>query len=834
MPKFKGSDTAHGLSESGGSVAVVEPQLSLIEKLRFNDGYKYDSVLRPGSCFFAAIEAAVRDTQQRGLPPLKMRMPPTIVLGLGGMAGQADPLWLWSDVSTGGGLRSMRRVIASVPEALDFLVGAVNANLYLSWEAEQKRKEELAAQEAKRREIEANTNGLTAGPSATPSAVDASEDDPSAAAEADGAAGKGCSEAAAAGATRSRAATARAARDAQLDAASCVMKVGAIANGGLQSVKILSTSSLANTLNSFQAAPPQFDSTPGAIPNAAVTTVLQRFVQPPVSRAAVSRLQLRDGKPSRAYTIESPLLIPRPCPSGKGLEEPGVAEALTASSGTPHTTAGPASAKGDDWRDITESVHQLRTALVRATSWHCEELVLEVIRLPRQETWFATQVKAFRAEKLAAAATAGSTLTPSTTPSGSKRRGPAPGTRWKPLEICCVGDYCGQLRQDEGPEGVVAARRVPYRWMVFDRLGDSVHRRQEKDLALEALELGDSSQLEALAQLVHEDQPGAKYNRKHPARSTATSDARAATLRRLYTPGSIRAGRPLVCFSAPRLYDEVPVCHACYQVYLNKGEGWKKKPTALISVCSAPALGLIGQSMDDLPSECISADTPPPHAPEKQVPEKVGTGGGGTAGGPTSPAKKTAAAPKTPTSKAPASAATLQTPAPKPRGSAPPTAGPNSVASAGAASLDSIASVAKRSHALEGLLKQSQGVLSHGVESPFAMAQRYAFMSHCLCCNVLCKACVVGPEEAEARRKQEKLELQAKSGGTKDSRVNVFALPGGKPKSEPQDAETKAYMARHRNLAGSLNKMLDEAGGATAPAVPEAAVPPPPGAPAAA
>jgi hypothetical protein len=78
---------------SGGDGATVsepmepmEPQLSLIEKMRFGPnegGYKYDGVLRPGSCFFAAIEAAVRDTQQRGLPPLQLRMPPTIIFGSG-------------------------------------------------------------------------------------------------------------------------------------------------------------------------------------------------------------------------------------------------------------------------------------------------------------------------------------------------------------------------------------------------------------------------------------------------------------------------------------------------------------------------------------------------------------------------------------------------------------------------------------------------------------------------------------------------------------------------------------------------------------------------------
>jgi hypothetical protein len=84
---------------------------------------------------------------------------------------------------------------------------------------------------------------------------------------------------------------------------------------------------------------------------------------------------------------------------------------------------------------------------------------------------------------------------------------------------------------------------------------------------LDSLELGDSSQLEALAQLVKDDQPGASLAKGHIARNTIASDSRVFKLRQLYTPGSISVGRPLICFSAPRLYDEVPVCHACHALH---------------------------------------------------------------------------------------------------------------------------------------------------------------------------------------------------------------------------------------------------------------------------
>jgi hypothetical protein len=55
-----------------------------------------------------------------------------------------------------------------------------------------------------------------------------------------------------------------------------------------------------------------------------------------------------------------------------------------------------------------------------------------------------------------------------------------------------------------------------------------------------------------------------------------------------------------------------------------------------------------------------------------------------------------------------------------------------------------------KSHSLELLHKCHQSIQSFGTDSPFAMASRYHMLKHCLQCNILCKACVVEPEELEA------------------------------------------------------------------------------------
>ena len=123
--------------------------------------------------------------------------------------------------------------------------------------------------------------------------------------------------------------------------------------------------------------------------------------------------------------------------------------------------------------------------------------VLELIRLPREPLapWFMTQVKAFKAEKSERAqADAMRGVPPTVRPKfGSlpppffARRFPAPAKNdWRPLETYCVGDHCVPDGPAMAREGFVAARKLPYRWIVFDRLDDSVHRKVEASMVRDA------------------------------------------------------------------------------------------------------------------------------------------------------------------------------------------------------------------------------------------------------------------------------------------------------------------------------------------------------------
>ena len=382
---------------------------------------------------------------------------------------------------------------------------------------------------------------------------------------------------------------------------------------------------------------------------------------------------------------------------------------------------------------------------------------------------------------------------------------------------------------------------------------------------LDSLELGDSSQLEALAQLVKDDQPGASLAKGHIARNTIASDSRVFKLRQLYTPGSISVGRPLICFSAPRLYDEVPVCHACYAFYLARGEGWKKHPKVLISVASTPALGLIGQPIDELPSECLSEaqrrpPPPPPSAPsaQQQPPtpgevtksplalavapsaSSVAPSSGGLAGLVTA-AESTLGTTPARTASAPGTTPTRIASVPK---TAPTTesrsgAVPGTCSSAGAHTPSSSHKFAHltdqkeaatggpqgvlvgKSHSIELLHKCHQSIQNFGTDSPFAMASRYHMLKHCLQCNILCKACVVEPEELEAQRRKEKAEAEAQAakrrrGGPGDRKPNRPPSP---------DKESREYQARQRKLMLSIEAGNEIAGAAPAPPLAAAAVP---------
>ena len=96
-------------------------QRTLRREALCSDGFSYDA-LRPGNHFFAALEAVVVDRAERKQRPLPLRLPPTIVFGPRLHCSEpCDPLWLWSDVAAGGGLRCMRRPLSQPESAALFL-----------------------------------------------------------------------------------------------------------------------------------------------------------------------------------------------------------------------------------------------------------------------------------------------------------------------------------------------------------------------------------------------------------------------------------------------------------------------------------------------------------------------------------------------------------------------------------------------------------------------------------------------------------------------------------------------------------------------------------------
>ena len=111
-------------ANAGGNLDFSQRKLQLLAG--FEDGYEYSGRLGPGNSFFAALEAAVLDVEARGEKPLPVRLLPTLVFGLlplGPLEGSDNPLWLWSDLGAGGGLRCMRKPVESMYAALEFLAG---------------------------------------------------------------------------------------------------------------------------------------------------------------------------------------------------------------------------------------------------------------------------------------------------------------------------------------------------------------------------------------------------------------------------------------------------------------------------------------------------------------------------------------------------------------------------------------------------------------------------------------------------------------------------------------------------------------------------------------
>ena len=844
-------------SAGGGSVASSSSTLqlpprsqvplpNLLNKVSFSEGYAYTGFvppLRPGSLFFAALEFAATDLLRRGQTPLPIRFPPTLILGLPPLPlpGQKEeeiasfkPLWLWSDLGAGGGLRTMRQPIQSVESALEFLVSEQCAMAYLAEPEEEEPPVEVSDSDDE--DEESDGDGSTATSEQPPQL--SGEEELEAAREA--------------------------ARERLMLSACAVVKVPVEdPDSFAQTVRVLSVRTLSVLLSNLK----MRESSSGG---ASTVTVVQRYVPPPVSRASVIRVQYHESpghkpRPLRAFVLSSPHLIPRPTPSGEQLDEPGTLVAMTASSGTQNSTVQMLSIKGDEWQQIREAIVQIRTTLGRALNLFFEELVLDVLKPPNEGPvpWFALQVKAFRAVQLP------EPRTPLVIPK--------PKGEFELAKTLCVGDHCEGKVQKGADYRAAAGRRIPYRWMVFDRLGESVKHRIDQGFEDGAHISEDGSQLHALARLVTDDQPGAEYKRGDFRRSTLGSSSRAATLRRLYTPASIKAGRPLVCYSAPRLYEEVPVCHTCYAVYLKQADNWKKKPKALISVASAPALGLIGAAPSELPSEMTlryrdptRPDAPDPAPKPKREPEPpapetparpsgaaaetpVGpsTDAGGSAGGnaagyaaaaaaaaaAATPGHGGAGAPETPARPAASSAALkapgtnkalaafgFATPAPGKsssplgKGGSPGSkAAPPSAASSILSSLQQKQKKHEASHSLQFLERQSKIALTHGPNSPLALAKQYAFLQHCLCCNVLCKTCVLDPDEAEAREAKEIAEEKEKALAEKARQralTGAPALPPPLSDAEVTDPkQERKFVARHRKMISSIkaqSNMIDE------------------------
>ena len=299
-------------------------------------------------------------------------------------------------------------------------------------------------------------------------------------------------------------------------------------------------------------------------------------------------------------------------------------------------------------------------------------------------------------------------------------------------------------------------------------------------------------------------------------------------------------------------------------------------PQVLISVASTPALGLIGQPLDELPSECLSEaqrrppPPPPPPAPSaRQQPptpgqvahsphalaaapsahsvvpgtsaSSVAPSSGGLAGLVTA-AETTLGTTPTRTATAPKTTPMRIASAPKtaPKTESRSGAVPGTCSSAGAHTPSSANKFAHltdqkgtvaaaggpqgglvgKSHSLELLHKCHQSIQSFGTDSPFAMASRYHMLKHCLQCNILCKACVVEPEELEAQRRKEKAEAEAQAakrrrGGPGDRKPNRPPSP---------DKESREYQARQRKLMLSIEAGNEIAGAAAAPPLAAAAV----------
>ena len=827
-----------GGAGAAAAAAAAKPAMPVDKNLvnaSFTTGYSYSTQLMPGSMFFAAIEAVAKDNAANNLPPLQLRIPPTIVLGLSAIGGgdaASDPLWIWSDVGKGGGVRVMRAPITSAQAALDFLAGAAC----------------VAAVADIPEKVDAPSDAPAAAPATSEEAREVEVTDADGhAAGGDRAAEMRSHRSHVAEVAAQRKAAQDEARETLLDAVCCVLKTFSEVRGGMQQVQLMSVRRLAKNLDGLQKGdtrPLAADGSGGGTPGTPASVCLfQRYVHPPVSRASITRVQHRhvigyEPRPLRGFQLDAPHQMPRPQPTGLGLQQQEAVETMISSSGTPGAVAQQIHCRGDHWADITAAIRQLTSDLKRVLNWHFEELVVELILIPAMRIdlggspWWLTQVKAFKATKL-------DDVGP------EKRAARFKPTVDRPHILQCVGDYCigkehnvpsggaerrggGGVDEGEGlqssadlggaaagasrtsadeldPNATAATRRIPYRWLVFDRLNASVKHRVDDGFDVNPSgPLGgssDSAQLHGLGVLVHEDQPGVQYGGKDVRRNTIGSSSRAASLRRLYTPASVRRGRPLVCVSAARLYDEVPVCHECYQVYSSMADDWKKKPTALLSVASAPALGLIGAPISELPSELLGHSAALTEFTNAALATGAKAAAAAAAAGEKSGLVTPAATPTTPAGGKSLGAAANDSAGATPAGAGVATPGVASTAGS-TAQARSTPKKNERSHALHNLLQNTNAATS---DSPFALAKRYAFLNHCLACNVLCKACVLHSEDDKKRMDEIANKSRPDSPGKRLGKGFGMA------------SSSSAYALKQRKLAMAIQKG-EEVMGYAAPA----------------
>ena len=240
-------------------------------------------------------------------------------------------------------------------------------------------------------------------------------------------------------------------------------------------------------------------------------------------------------------------------------------------------------------------------------------------------------------------------------------------------------------------------------------------------------------------------------------------------------------------------------------------------PGALLSVASVPAMGLIGAHLSELPAELLgesdlgqtAASTAAPNA--RAVEQSQKRGGLAHTASVAAPSGTAEVAPAHLSMSASApclGAATSVAGAPSP-GAASTGGTGNALIDGLSASRKKTSTLKERSHAMASLVRNSQSTLSMDSSSPFVLAQRYAFLNHCLCCNVLCKSCVLGEGEAEKLEQKiaptKELVSRRRGGITSDGLADsLIELPTGKKKRVLTEEE------RHAKIILGIGRSHDQ------------------------